>query len=86
MSAKLRASALITLGFAFLVAGCQPGSKSYMRSPLVRELRITPGPPGEPEISTQAEPYPPPRPILPDEPSSFAALPMIQTPDRTPVP
>jgi hypothetical protein len=87
MPAKLRTSALFGFALALLIAGCQSSnSKSYLRSPLVRELRISPGPPGEPENSTQAEPYPPPRPILPDEPSNFAAVPMIQTPDRTPAP
>jgi len=81
-----RCSAYLLFLSAWLGAGCAEERKSYMRSPLVREAKVTPAPPREPEYSTQAEPSPPPRPVLPDEPSSFVTVPMIQSLDRTPVP
>jgi hypothetical protein len=80
----------ILASFAFsistIIVGCQSAPKSYMRNPLVRELRVAPGPVSDVENSTPADPYPPPRPILPDEPSSVANVPMIQTPERTMAP
>jgi hypothetical protein len=56
---------------ATVLLGCQQ-EKSYLRHPLVREMNITPGPISEPENSTQAEPYPPPRPYLPPAPANVA--------------
>src|SRR5258708_4009006 len=68
------------------LAGCAEERKSYMRHPLVREMKVMPAPQHVPETSTQAEPVAPPRPILPDEKSTLVDIPTIQTPDRTPVP
>jgi hypothetical protein len=70
-----------------LLCGCQHKDRqAYRRNPLVRELNVAPGPAAAPETATQAEPYPPPRPHLPADPSSFASVPHVQSPERTPVP
>ena len=70
--------------FAALI-GCEQ-HKSYMHDPLVRQLNVIAGPVSEPENATQAEPYPPVRPLLPADPSNVAIAPMVQTPERTPAP
>lgn len=66
------------------MAGCAEERKSYMRHPLVREMKVMPAPAKVPETSTQAEPVPPPRPELPHEASSFVTLPMIKSGESTP--
>lgn len=66
------------------LAGCAEERKSYMRHPLVREMQLMPAPQTVPETSTQAEPFPPPRPILAQESSTLVDVPMIQSPERTP--
>jgi hypothetical protein len=70
--------------FAALI-GCEE-HKSYMRDPIVRQLKVIAGPVSEPERATPAEPYPPVRPVLPDDPSSVVVAPMVQSPQRTPAP
>ena len=76
------------LGAALLTAiaasGCDGHDKPYMRHPLVKEMQVMAAPFKESEGATQAEPYPPLRPILPDQPSNLAVEPIIQTPARTP--
>lgn len=78
------------LGFLFLafsfLDGCKGQQKSYMLSPLVRARNVIPTPNKEPETSTQVEPYPPQRPVIPEEPSNLISLPTIRTPDHTPAP
>lgn len=66
--------------------GCAEERKSYMRHPLVREMRVMPVTSYVPETSTQAEPTPPPRPDLPDDPSTLVNVPTIQSKERTPAP
>jgi hypothetical protein len=68
------------------IAGCAEERKSYMRHPLVREMKLMPAPANVPENSTLAEPLPPPRPILPNESSGLVSVPTIQTNERTPAP
>jgi hypothetical protein len=63
---------LLFIGIA--AAGCQSPEKPYLRNPLVKESNVMKGPAPEQERSTQVEPYPPPRPYFPDEPSNVAAL------------
>jgi hypothetical protein len=58
--------------------------KSYMRDPLVRQLNVIAGPVSEPANATQVDPYPPVRPVLPDDPANIAPAPIVQTADRTP--
>ena len=85
MSLGCRTLIAALLSFTVL-SGCKSPVKPYMRNSMVREMNVTASPITEPETATQAEPYPPPRPILPDEPSHLATVPMIRTPERTPVP
>jgi hypothetical protein len=65
-------SSMLLVGLA--AAGCQSRDKPYLRNPLIRESAVTKGAVPEPERATPVEPYPPPRPYLPDEPSNVAAL------------
>ena len=65
--------------------GCE-GRKSYMRHPLVAQAKVVAGPINEPEILTQVEPYPPPRPNLEIEASNLITVPMIKSSERTPAP
>ncbi len=67
-----------------LSVGCAEERKSYMRHPLVRELRLMPAPVKVPDIATPAEPVPPPRPVLPDDPSTLVTAPTIRSDERTP--
>jgi len=74
-------------GLAILLAlapliGCEQ-RRAYLRDPLVRQLNVIAGPASEPENATQVEPYPPVRPVLPDEPASVAVVPIVQTGERT---
>jgi len=69
-----RSRALRWVLLLFIVAsGCRNNDKPYLRSPLYREVSVTAGPSAEHERATQVEPYPPPRPYLPDEPSRIAS-------------
>jgi hypothetical protein len=77
---------LSILCVAAAIAGCAEERKSYMRNPLVREMKVVPGSARVPETSTQAEPVPPPRPVLPDDPSTLISAPTIRTNERTPAP
>jgi hypothetical protein len=72
----------VLLALAPLI-GCEQ-RKSYMRDPLVRQLNVIAGPVSEPENATQVEPYPPVRPVLPDDPANIAVAPIVQTEERTP--
>jgi hypothetical protein len=71
------------VGLFAALTGCQQ-CKSYMRDPIVRQHNVIAGPVSEPANATQAEPYPPVRPVLPDDPSNVAVTPMEKTPERTP--
>ena len=83
---SLRVAASRIVCVVFLLAGCAEERKSYMRHPLVREMKVMPAPANVPETSTQAEPFPPPRPVLPHEASTLVTAPTIQSPERTPAP
>ncbi len=72
----------IVLALAPLI-GCEQ-RKSYLRDPLVRQLNVIASPASVPENATQIDPYPPVRPILPDEPTNIAVAPIVQTAERTP--
>lgn len=84
MPCHIRISAFFASSALVFLAGCAEERKSYMRHPLVREMKVSPASPTVPETSTQAEPVPPPRPILPYEASSLITVPMIQSEERTP--
>jgi hypothetical protein len=72
----------IVLALAPLI-GCEQ-RKSYLRDPLVRQLNVIASPASMPENATQVDPYPPVRPVLPDDPANIAISPIVQTADRTP--
>ena len=78
------------IGMALLVwsavCGCAEEHKSYMRHPLVREMKVMPAPAHVPETSSQAEPFPPPPPVLPQEDARLLTVPMIKSNERTPAP
>jgi hypothetical protein len=71
----------VFLGLAPLI-GCEQ-HKSYMRDPMVRQLNVIVGPATEPENATQVDPYPPVRPVLPEEPADPFITPIVQTAERT---
>ncbi len=77
---------LAVLCAALFLVGCAEERKSYMRHPLVREMKLMPAPNLVPETSTQAEPLPPPRPALPYEGSTLITAPVIQSLEHTPAP
>jgi hypothetical protein len=77
---------LIALCAIMAATGCAEERKSYMRHPLVREMKVMPAPANGPETSTLAEPLPPQRPLLPHEGSGLVSVPMIQSNERTPAP
>ncbi len=65
----------IVFALVLLAPGCADRHKSYMRHPLIREMNISASAAADTEVSTQVEPYPPPRPALPSDPSHIAVLP-----------
>jgi len=78
----MRTSLLLGLIALGLAGGCR--QPAYMRHPLARDAVQKPGAPSTLDLVSPVDPYAPPRPILPDEPSRLVIVPMIKSLERTP--